>query len=154
MRRASAIYFLFTLTVFAVILASRRPARAAPAVTATASEEITPDDMIPSPEMSALFLHFDKKYFRGRLPAVPVFWSRHLLDQEGLMGWTIPAGRGQFVILLNKRMLDNGFENTSISTLLHEICHVAVYPKGMEHGPAFNACMLRLAKSGAFTGVW
>lgn len=152
MRRASAIYFLLTLTVFAAILASRRPARAA--LAAKAVEQVSLDDMIPSPEMSALFLEYNKKYFRGRLPVVPVFWSRHLLDEEDLMGWTLPAGHGRFVILLNKRMLDNGFENTSIATMLHESCHVAVFPKGMEHGPAFEKCMESLAARHVFAGIW
>lgn len=41
----------------------------------------------------------------------------------------------------------------SLMTLLHEMVHVE-FPKPDDHGPWFNKRMKKLAKAGAFEGLW
>jgi hypothetical protein len=44
-------------------------------------------------------------------------------------------------------------QNTTIMTLLHEMLHVE-QPRPQGHGWRFDRRMLKLAKAGAFNGLW
>jgi hypothetical protein len=141
MRRASAIYLLLTLAVAAAALAWR----AAPVA--------IEGDLARAPEMETLYEQNNKAYFSGRLPHARVFWSRDVLDEEGLMGLTVAPGHGVFIIMLDRKMLDDGFERTAQQTLLHESCHLKLWPY-TRHGPRFQRCMMSLAEKGAMSRLW
>jgi predicted SprT family Zn-dependent metalloprotease len=64
------------------------------------------------------------------------------------MASTIKMANGQFHIAFNEQYLRG--ERYAHMTLLHEQCHVATYDEIQDHGPKWQACMLRLDRMGAF----
>ena len=96
------------------------------------------------------YLHLNKKHFGNRLPKdLPVVFSK----QKETAGITTfhPQTNRPLYIQINK-LARAGFATTML-TLLHEMCHVAI-PHVRGHGPRFQAEMQRLAKAGAFKEWW
>lgn len=140
MRRHIAVFYLLFVIVFSVMLVE--VSLAALAFTAT----------VPAPEMAEEYAEFNRKYFSEKLPKnTVVVWSRELAAM-GDMGLTITDGE-RFTIFLDIQMKEIGYERAASETLLHEICHVDVFPYG-DHGGPFQGCMESLAKRGAFRAVW
>jgi hypothetical protein len=100
---------------------------------------------------------YNKKYFGGRLPA-PGNKVR-FADIEGLGlngtrrnryrtvdGRTSPC---ELVgVYISRRFKDTG--PVSLTTLLHEMSHVATWDEKVDHGPRFYKEIRRLMKLGAF----
>ena len=82
---------------------------------------------------------------------IPVTYDGKVFFQ---LGETEFRGAGT-VIRVDRRA--NPARATARLTLLHEMCHVenrVEHRYFAAHGADFQACMLRLAKNGAFTEVW
>ena len=107
------------------------------------------------------FREYNAKYFGGRLEAV-VDWH-YEIPGERIGGChihgigkcsEIPESYGKCpgknLILINTSLWE--LEQIALFTLLHEMVHLDVAPSN--HGPEFQAGMLRLAKLGTFRNLW
>ena len=90
------------------------------------------------------------KYFKNKLPKdIPIRFAKlqpHVLGKTYVCNHGIPRA-----IEISEKL-----KNTSchtILTMLHEMVHVE-HPQWKGHGRHFDAAMLRLAKQGAFSGLW
>ena len=98
--------------------------------------------------MTNLELHFwyktyNRKYFGGKLRAAKVKFA----GIQGL-GVTHLEWREIFISKDFKK-----WRAVALMTLLHEMVHLWL-PKKYNHGVRFQKEMLRLAKAGAFRGIW
>jgi SprT-like family len=99
---------------------------------------------------------YNEKYFAGQLPSnVTVTWGD--LTAQDDMGQVQQRLDGSFLIVIDRNT--NQTDKQALLTMQHEECHVAVDYVEQDaslddHGPAFNACMLRLAERGAMKGLW
>jgi hypothetical protein len=89
---------------------------------------------------------YNKKYFGNRLenpPDVIVKWEE---SDENLLGYQL----GDTIAINRKyRYADSIWK----MTLLHEMVHMDT-PYAPPHGTVFQKKMLRLARMGAFKGLW
>ena len=95
-------------------------------------------------KLEKAFSQYNKKYFQGKLlnpPKSKVCWA-----ELGPLG--VQEGN---VIYMNKKYRTT--DSIWRPTLLHEMVHMYM-PKNVWHGPRFQKEMLRLAKAGAFNGLW
>jgi hypothetical protein len=93
---------------------------------------------------------FNNQYFKNKLPpSLPIKFHR-LKNQLGV---TLFIDDHPLCINLDSRLKTGDFSRT-IMTLLHEMCHVAIYRGHKEHGPKFQSRMLKLAQQGAFADWW
>jgi hypothetical protein len=100
-------------------------------------------------------------YFDGSLPRdIQVVWSDIPRDADGDY---VMAVTDQDVLGNSSRIeIDTKSNITGVTeqlSLFHELCHVSTGPyvraHGEDpHGPAFTACMHRLADERAFEGLW
>ena len=110
----------------------------------------------PDKRLQRWFEKFNKLYFDSSLANVIVGWDDELKeDKEGL---TISLEETQetkylsFTVHLSVS-LKGGSRNAVLLTLLHELCHVKLYPY-MKHGRRFQEEMKRLAMRDAFKEIW
>lgn len=96
-------------------------------------------------QLAAWYATYNERYFSGRLPKNTVVRWNFLEDKYGE---TEPPADGRFVILLD--ISRNRESIMARITLLHEMCHVATYDKGFDHGLAWRAEIHRLMMEGAF----
>jgi hypothetical protein len=89
------------------------------------------------------YREYNRKYFGNKLPKAHVKFS----GIEGL-GVTHVEWKEIFISKQLKR-----WRAIALMTLLHEMVHLSLPPR-FNHGPRFNKEMLRLAKAGAFRGIW
>lgn len=104
---------------------------------------------------------FNRRYFRERLPKIPVRW---VLPQDtekrsrGALGCTLfRVGDGRLTpveIRLHPKLRNSG--TVWATTLIHEMVHVQQWrlPRSQAHGRKFNNRMKQLASLGAFNGLW
>lgn len=105
-----------------------------------------------------LYDFWNIRYFKGRLPDIPVGWSKTLHSNKrktklGSTWFDHESGRSV------KITLHPAYRNhRSIwqSTLLHEMVHVQQWrvPAKQAHGNKFNKRMKQLAAQGAFRHIW
>jgi len=112
-------------------------------------------DLTTSVGLSNQYLRYNKKYFLGRLPRIGVLWRKPYDSNHAAEFVTYTDGVE--VILINPKL--KRFENYTLQTMLHEMCHVKLRnhpnPKVCTgHGKLFHKEMLRLAKLGAFRSLW
>lgn len=108
--------------------------------------------------LQTLFAEFNYRYFDGKLPTVPVRWSRCelRLGQLGSFQQDRDSRDRRILIATAIRRTRRG---TAI-VLLHEMGHLHLNPSpdsdlvGDGHGPEFQCEMLRLAMEGAFEELW
>jgi Zn-dependent peptidase ImmA (M78 family) len=99
----------------------------------------------PRTQLERQFRLYNRKYFRNKLPKDTILGWRRM---RSLMGYQ----QG------NKIVLSKSYRRTDALwkfTLLHEMVHLKL--DGIpcaDHGPLFQAEMLRLANLGAFKGLW
>lgn len=101
-----------------------------------------------------LYRKYNRKYFDGKLPKLPILWPSKL-RKTSLAGYTEYnlKTRKPTHIALNPRFC--GLRAIWILTLLHEMCHVKTGDLGPdEHGPRWQREMHRLARKGAFDNWW
>lgn len=88
-------------------------------------------------------------YFNNKLPHdLPVFYGR---TRTGVLGTTLVQGKLAHRIKISNRL--RAFHCLSVMTMLHEMLHVEK-PTLIGHDWRFDRRMLRLAKLGAFDGLW
>lgn len=103
-----------------------------------------------SPDLKEIYNQYNLKYFRNWLPAnTLVVWGE---PGEKRMGLTRKDEYGRFEIVISRRY--NVAESTTDLTVLHEMVHVESWDKTLEHGPAFQKEMHRLADEGAMEDLW
>lgn len=90
------------------------------------------------------YRRYNKKYFGGKLPAATTVFSK-------LGGWLGECYHESAEIFINKDL--RKWPRECKFTLLHEMAHLNLGWR-VNHGPKFESEMLRLAKAGAFKGVW
>lgn len=102
---------------------------------------------------------FNSRYFRGRLPKIPIKWSHDLGfegNRKGILGSTHYDGvtNRPKLISLNPKYKSSG--TIWVTTLLHEMVHVEQWrtPAKQAHGHKFQKRMKQLANKGAFNGLW
>ena len=101
---------------------------------------------MPRPtDLEKAYRTFNRKYFGSRLlplDEVDLRWAsiRDMGYEKG----------GE--IVLNRRYRHR--EAVWKLTLLHEMCHLALPKSKSDHGKEFQCEMLRLARAGAFKGLW
>jgi hypothetical protein len=116
------------------------------------------------PDLQSDYYEYNDKLFWGALPHATVEWAD--LSQTADMGSTKTRPDGSIVILIDPKL--NPAARQARMTLLHEMCHISNWKKrpiipgsilqesyGLDgHGPAFDGCMLGIAKQSGFKDLW
>src|SRR5450631_196954 len=92
--------------------------------------------------------HYNRKYFQGRLPDIAVRFAK---ISRVLLGVSTRIGDEWVVVEISKEL--KGWNRLTRCILLHEMAHVSL-PIKIMHGPKFEKEMRRIAKAGAFRGIW
>lgn len=109
----------------------------------------------PTPDLQALFLQLNARFFGGRLGGVQVQWSPSMMRSAGqcqYLSW--PDGRWRCTIRLSEPILQWRSRRDLVESLLHEMIHayqcVTGRQDGEQHGPRFLREMRRINRlSGA-----
>lgn len=109
-------------------------------------------------EIQKLFRRYNNIYFGGKLPKHRVYFSYAPIKRRSLGLW---FGMQKWIEIYTGI---RDYPSIVKSTLLHEMCHIKLAMNGKDktwqeinandHGPEFEKEMLRLAKKGAFKGLW
>jgi predicted SprT family Zn-dependent metalloprotease len=99
----------------------------------------------PHPDIHALFLHFNQKYFQSRLDGIEVKWSKRMTLCAGLCVYDC----GFISVRLSEPLLQFRTTQETIETLLHEMIHAFLFVTAQTqdhdaHGPMFQAYMTRI----------
>ena len=106
-----------------------------------------------------LYDFLNGRYFRSRLPDIPVLWCRKHY-QGPRNKHTMGSSWFDAETKLPKRITLNMKYKTAFTlwaaTLLHEMCHIEQWrvPSKQQHGRKFQNRMKQLAARGAFNGLW
>lgn len=108
-------------------------------------------------QLHKTFEEYNHKYFNDRLFDVEVKWSKgKTLTANGdvVCGYAWLLDYKKQEIVLAKYLRKSHWMWKLV--LLHEMNHVDLGLAGhdIDHGPVFDAGMLRLAKLGALSGIW
>lgn len=95
------------------------------------------------------FRRYNKKYFSNRLPEISVKFKD--ITRAKCIGQTHYECYKPVYVAIDNEL--KTWSDMAKMTLLHEMCHVAL-PLRVNHGPRFQDEMLRLARAGAFNGLW
>lgn len=100
-----------------------------------------------------VYRFFNGRYFRHRLPDIPVKWKKYLTSRN-FIGRTVGDKNGPQEIHLNPYYKKS--DSVWLRTLLHEMVHVELWhlPAKQVHGRKFENRMKVLAARGAFHGLW
>ncbi|NXM49979.1 SPRTN protein, partial [Gymnorhina tibicen] len=101
----------------------------------------------PSPDVHALFVHFNQTLFWGKLEAVTVSWSPRMTSSAGICSYHERSGLCS--IRLSEPLLKLRPRKDLVETLLHEMIHALLFvthnDKDREsHGPEFCKHMRRI----------
>jgi predicted SprT family Zn-dependent metalloprotease len=106
-----------------------------------------------------LYEYWNRRFFRGRLPDIPVYWSKTEYSsgrRKSKMGstWLNHETKKPVKITLNPKYRDA--RAIWQGTLLHEMVHVQQWrvPEKQAHGRKFHKRMKQLAAAGAFNAFW
>lgn len=100
-------------------------------------------------DLEEKYAEYNKKYFSGQLPKIPVRWGRTGKDHAAEF-WHDPIQ-----IVIHPTMRRFGLGKYSSILLLHEMVHVKLRNiKCTDHGKKFQDEMKRLADIGAFKPLW
>jgi hypothetical protein len=100
-----------------------------------------------------LYEYWNRRFFRGRLPDIPVKWDNKSYSKGG-SAWFNHETKQPVKITLNPKYRDS--RCVWQATLLHEMVHVEQWklPEKQAHGRKFKKRMRELAASGAFDLLW
>ncbi|NXS36760.1 SPRTN protein, partial [Pomatostomus ruficeps] len=101
----------------------------------------------PSPDVHALFVHFNQTLFWGKLEAVTVSWSPRMTSSAGICSYHERSGLCS--IRLSEPLLKLRPRKDLVETLLHEMIHALLfvthnYKDRESHGPEFCKHMRRI----------
>jgi predicted metal-dependent hydrolase len=99
-------------------------------------------------KLKTWYKRYNRKYFRGKLPPISLRFAK---TEKAVFGYTNFRGNKPIAIIISQRI--RYWDRLVKQVLLHEMCHVGLSPR-IEHGPKFEAEMRRLARAGAFRGLW
>jgi hypothetical protein len=103
--------------------------------------------MTTNADLRRLAQRYNRCYFHNSLPPIDVRFAR--IDPGCLGTCLMFSGVAEIRIAKETRR----FPNIAKMTLLHELVHASL-PPTVQHGPRFESEMLRLARAGAFRGLW
>lgn len=108
------------------------------------------EDLDPTPDLQAMFLQFNAKFFWGKLAACEVRWSPRMTVCAGLCSYS--PRQGFCSIRLSVPLLKLRPRKDFVETLLHEMIHAYLFvTDGNDdhdgHGPAFHSHMHRINKA-------
>jgi predicted SprT family Zn-dependent metalloprotease len=110
----------------------------------------------PTPDVRALFLHFDTLFFDGTLQssAVAVTWSKRMTLCAGICSYE--GDGGLCSIRLSEPLLQLRPRSDTVNTLLHEMIHAYLFVTKADrdrdgHGPDFQWHMNRINNTAATT---
>jgi hypothetical protein len=98
-------------------------------------------------QLRGWYTKYNKLYFGGQLPKIYVRFAKMPKDTFGFSTYI-----GDWVGIELNRTYKHWLK-FSRCVLLHEMVHISL-PKKIMHGPRFEKGMQRLAKLGAFMGIW
>ena len=105
-----------------------------------------------------LYRFWNARYFRGKLPDIPVVWSKKEFSgrRKRLLGSAFFDGLSGKPVSIQLNPLYRRATRIWMQTLLHEMVHVQQWrvPAKQAHGNKFNARMKQLAAQGAFRSLW
>ena len=107
------------------------------------------EDLDPTPDLHALFVQYNERFFWGRLAGCEVKWSPRMTLCAGVCSY---QGRGGLCsIRLSVPLLKLRPRKDLVETLLHEMIHAYLFvTDGNDnhdgHGPAFHEHMYRINK--------
>lgn len=110
----------------------------------------------PTPDIRALHVEFDDRFFQGRLRCVEVRWSKRMTLCAGLCSY---EGRGGLCsIRLSEPLLRLRPRKDLVETLLHEEIHAYLFVSGGDrdhdaHGPHFLEHMYRINRAAGISPV-
>ncbi|XP_036916135.1 DNA-dependent metalloprotease SPRTN [Sturnira hondurensis] len=101
----------------------------------------------PTPDLQALFVQFNDRFFWGQLEAVEVKWSRRMTLCAGIC--TYEGRGGMCSIRLSEPLLKLRPRKDLVETLLHEMIHAYLFVTNNDkdregHGPEFCKHMHRI----------
>ena len=103
--------------------------------------------------LDSWYAGYNHEYFQDELPKTVVITKT--LNDDRFMALTFYEN-GAYHIALNPKY--NFSTKIERENLLHEMCHIRIFVEHDEefedHGPKWQACMLELAKKGAFADLW
>ncbi|ULT89242.1 hypothetical protein L3Y34_008014 [Caenorhabditis briggsae] len=108
----------------------------------------------PCPDIHALFIQFDNRFFGGALACCEVKWSPRMYTCAGICSYEVRGGRGGLCsIRLSKPLLSLRPRKDLVETLLHEMIHAFLFVKERNrdrdgHGPHFQSHMHRINQAG------
>jgi hypothetical protein len=112
--------------------------------------------------LDAWYNSYNHQYFNGELPEAgtlsppDVIIDFHLSDPKKLGITIFGEADGYIRMSFNPDYIKS--QNTLKMTMLHEQCHIELFVEDIhtldDHGPEWQACMLRLAEKGAFHDLW
>ena len=124
-----------------------------------------------NPLLKRWFNEYNRRFFKHRLPDTLVCWT----DMKPVENGITPLGRclrpaivrykviggkkwvrfksDRPMIFISDVLWKRNWLSLARETLLHEMCHLAL-PARLSHGLRFQKEMLRIAKAGAFKGLW
>lgn len=125
------------------VQAARRAAAREPVSLVDASWELVD----PTPDLQALFLQFNDRFFWGQLEAVEVKWSVRMTLCAGIC--TYEGRGGMCSIRLSEPLLKLRPRKDLVETLLHEMIHAYLFVTNNDkdregHGPEFCKHMHRI----------
>ncbi|OCT94366.1 hypothetical protein XELAEV_18012037mg [Xenopus laevis] len=100
----------------------------------------------PKPDIHTLYMEFNVKFFKGKLPELDLKWSNRISVTSGR---TIRTSTGKLKIRLNKPLLDLRPRSTTVEILLHEMIHVHQFLSNSRdegHGSLFHSHKRRINK--------
>jgi hypothetical protein len=103
------------------------------------------------------FDNWNQTQYGGTLAPTVVFVETPP-DGDAYMGQTLcdlkddASGAEACQMYINPKF--NIAEVTADETIIHESCHVKTANEFEDHGPRFQHCMLEVAMSGGFKGIW
>lgn len=101
-------------------------------------------------ELSRLYVKYNKTYFGNKLPECAVKWG----DITWYGTYKDGADAAPLDHLIEIARWSQNLPEIAAMTLLHEMAHVKLRNRTHGHGILFQKEMQRLAKLGAFNGLW
>jgi len=100
-------------------------------------------------DLESLYAEYNKKYFGGQLPKIPVRWGK--VDE----GHAAEFLHHPLEIVVHPTIKRCGLDKYSKILLLHEMAHVKLRDRKIkDHGRVWVNEMKRLARIGAFDELW
>uniref|UniRef100_A0A1B6DH22 Protein with SprT-like domain at the N terminus n=1 Tax=Clastoptera arizonana TaxID=38151 RepID=A0A1B6DH22_9HEMI len=101
----------------------------------------------PTPDIHALFIAFNKRFFYGSLDSVEVTWSSRMTNCAGVCSYQNRSGFCS--IRLSAPLLKLRPRSDLVETLLHEMIHAYLFVSNNDrdrdgHGPIFQSHMHRI----------